>query len=96
MIAVMHPRNRALTASLVCLVLMLVGCTYRLYGFIPPSQELLQLVAKAPEQYALKVSTGDLKQDYGVPRRPRHDRYSVLSFSLRGLSVQRSQGGGVQ
>ena len=64
----MHLRNSVVTVSLVGSVLSLAGCAYRLYGPIPPSQELVQIVAKTPDQYAVQVDTGSLDHQYEVPR----------------------------
>jgi len=46
---------------------MLSSCEYRLYGFIPPSQELIQIVAKTPGPYVVQLQTGNLTRKYEVP-----------------------------
>lgn len=67
MMAAMRLRNSAVTVSLVGSVVMLAGCVYRFYGPIPTSEELVQIVAKAPEQYAVQVDAGSLNRRYEVP-----------------------------
>lgn len=37
--------------------LMLAGCSYRMPAPTAPSEELIRLIAKAPQQYSLQVST---------------------------------------
>ena len=66
MMATMHLGNCATTASLICLVVPLAGCAYRLPAIAPPSQELIRIVADAPEQYTVQVNTGTVRE-YDVP-----------------------------
>jgi hypothetical protein len=66
MMATMHLGNCATTASLICLVTTLAGCAYRLPAIAPPSQELIRIVANAPEQYTVQVNTGTVRE-YDVP-----------------------------
>lgn len=44
----------------------LAGCAYRLPTIAPPSQQLVRIVANAPEQYSVQVNTGTVS-DYDVP-----------------------------
>ena len=46
--------------------LTLTGCAYRLPGVAPPSQQLVRIVANAPEQYTVQVNTGAVTE-YDVP-----------------------------
>jgi hypothetical protein len=62
MMAMTHLRNFATTASLICLVVPLAGCAYRLPAIAPPSQELIRIVADAPEQYTVEVNTGTVRE----------------------------------
>lgn len=62
----MHLRNCAVKVSLISVVLMLAGCAYRLPVGTPPSQQLIRIVANAPEQYAVQVNTGTVNE-YHVP-----------------------------
>lgn len=62
MMATMHLRNCVTTASLVCLVITLEGCAYRLPPITPPSQELIRIVAGAPEQYTVQLNTGTVRE----------------------------------
>jgi hypothetical protein len=48
-------------------VLPLTGCAYRLPPPTPASQELIHVVANAPEQYAVEVNTGTVRK-YDVPQ----------------------------
>lgn len=64
--ATIHSRNRATAASLVGLVITVGGCAYRLPPAAPPSQELIRIVAIAPEQYTVRVNT-EVVRDYDVP-----------------------------
>jgi hypothetical protein len=66
MMATMHQRNCALAVSLIGAVLALAGCAYRLPPVTPASQELIHIVANAPEQYAVEVNTGTVRE-YDVP-----------------------------
>jgi hypothetical protein len=68
MIATMRLRKSVVTVALVGSVLTLTGCAYRLYGPIPASQELVQIVAKTPDQYTVQVDTGSSNRRYEVPR----------------------------
>jgi hypothetical protein len=60
--AMTHLRNFATTASLICLVIPLAGCAYRLPAIAPSSQELIRIVADAPEQYTVQVNTGTVRE----------------------------------
>jgi hypothetical protein len=66
MMAAMHLRNCAVTVSLIGAVLPLAGCAYRLPTISPASQELIHIAANAPEQYAVEVNTGTVRE-YDVP-----------------------------
>ena len=66
MMATIHLRNCA-KASLIGLVITLGGCAYRLPIVSPASQALIRIVANAPEQYAVQVNTGTVKE-YDVPQ----------------------------
>ena len=66
MMATMHLRKCATTPSLICLVITLAGCAYRLPAIAPPSQELIRIVANAPEQYTVQVNTGTVRE-YDAP-----------------------------
>jgi hypothetical protein len=66
MLATMCWRNCAVTVSLIGAVLPLAGCAYRLPPVTPASQELIHIVANAPEQYTVQVNTGTVR-DYDVP-----------------------------
>lgn len=66
MLPTMLWRNCALTVALFCAFLPLVGCAYRLPTVTPASQELIHIVSNAPEQYAVEVNTGDVRE-YDVP-----------------------------
>jgi len=66
--ATMHLRNIIVPVFLFGSALALTGCVYRFYGPIPPSQELVQIVDKTPEQYVLQVDDGSVKRQYEVPR----------------------------
>jgi len=68
MIARMRLRKSAVTVALIGSVLTLASCAYRLYGPIPASQELVEIVAKTPEEYAVQVDTGSSNRQYEVPR----------------------------
>jgi hypothetical protein len=48
-------------------VLPLAGCAYRLPTITPAYQELIHVVANAPEQYAVEVNTGTVRK-YDVPQ----------------------------
>ena len=67
MIVTMHLRNSTITILVVCSVLGLTSCAYRLYGPIPPSQELVQIIAKTPEEYVVQVDTGSSNHQYEMP-----------------------------
>jgi hypothetical protein len=54
------------TASLVGWTLTLASCAYRLPAFTLPSQELVRIVTKKPEQYTAQVDTGRVNE-YEVP-----------------------------
>ena len=62
----MHLQNCAVKVSLISAVLTLAGCAYRLPTIAPPSQQLVRIVAIAPEQYTVQVNTGTVKE-YDVP-----------------------------
>jgi hypothetical protein len=62
----MHWRNWAITVSLGSPILFLTGCAYRLPPITPASQELIHIVADAPEQYTVHVDTGTIR-DFDVP-----------------------------
>jgi hypothetical protein len=66
MIAAMHLGIRGVTIALIGAVLPLGGCAYRLPVITPASQTPIHIVANVPEQYAVRVDTGTLK-DYDVP-----------------------------
>jgi hypothetical protein len=66
MMATMHWRNCAVTVSLIGAALSLTGCAYRLPPVTPASQELIRVVASAPEQYTVQVNTGTVRE-YDVP-----------------------------
>ena len=76
MIATVRLRNSIAVVCVVGSALTLTGCEYRLYGFVPPSQELVQIAAKAPEQYALQVQTGSFSREYKVP----HDGHVTIAI----------------
>jgi hypothetical protein len=62
-----HLQNCAVKVFLIsAAVLTLAGCAYRLPTIAPPSQQLVRLVAIAPEQYTVQVNTGTVKE-YDVP-----------------------------
>jgi hypothetical protein len=63
----MRLRNCCVNVCLISAVLTLAGCAYRLPVASPPSRQLIRIVANAPEQYTVKVSTGTVNQ-YDVPR----------------------------
>ena len=63
----MHWRNCAVMVSLISGVLPLAGCAYRLPPATPTSEELIHIVANAPEQYTVQVNTGTVRE-YDVPR----------------------------
>lgn len=65
--ATFHLRNCAATASLIGLVITLAGCAYHLPPAPPASQELIRIVAIAPEQYTVQVNTGTVRE-YDVPQ----------------------------
>src|ERR1700746_2413618 len=65
-IKTMPLRNCAIKVSLVSAVLMLAGCALRLPTATRPSQQLIRIVATAPEQYTVQVNTGTVKE-YDVP-----------------------------
>jgi hypothetical protein len=67
MMRTMHWRNCAVAVSLISGVLSLAGCAYSLPPATPPSQELIHIVANAPEQYTVQVNTGTVRE-YDVPR----------------------------
>jgi hypothetical protein len=62
----MHLQNCAVKLALISVVLVLAGCAYRLPPASPASQQLIRIVANAPEQYTVEVNTGTVKQ-YDVP-----------------------------
>jgi hypothetical protein len=62
----MHLQNCAVKGFLVSAVLMLAGCAYRLPTIAPPSQQLVRIVAKSPEQYTVQVNAGTVNE-YDVP-----------------------------
>lgn len=64
-------RNCVVTVFLSAVVLALAGCAYRLAPFNPASQELIRIVADAPQQYAVHVNTGTVGE-YDVPRDGRN------------------------
>jgi hypothetical protein len=66
MIATMSLQNCTVKVSLISAVLTLTGCAYRLPVVAPPSQQLVRIVAKAPEQYTVQVNTGAVTE-YDVP-----------------------------
>src|SRR3989442_9647977 len=66
MIATMHLRTCAFKLSLIPAVLTLTGCAYRLPVIAAPSQQLIRIVANAPEQYTVEVNTGAVAK-YDVP-----------------------------
>jgi hypothetical protein len=65
--ATMHWRICAIAVSLMGAVLPLASCAYRLPAAAPASQELIHIVANAPEQYAVQVNTGTVRE-YDVPQ----------------------------
>lgn len=65
--ATMTLPKRAITTALICLAIALGGCAYGLPPVIPPSEELIRIVANAPEQYTVQVNTGVVR-DYEVPQ----------------------------
>jgi hypothetical protein len=62
----MQLRNCAVKVFLISAVLTLPGCAYRLPPATPASQELIHIVADAPEQYAVEVNTETVRE-YDVP-----------------------------
>jgi hypothetical protein len=52
------------------LFLTLAGCSFSMPPGAAPSEELIRVVAKAPEQYSLQMNTGAMK-DYDVPQNGR-------------------------
>ena len=62
----MRLRDCAVAVSLIGSALPLAGCAYRLPTITPASQELIHIVANAPEQYAVQVDTGTIRE-YDVP-----------------------------
>jgi hypothetical protein len=66
MVVTMRLRNCAITASFIGLVTALAGCAYRLPPLSPASQELIHVVANAPEHYTVQVDTGVVRE-YDVP-----------------------------
>ena len=94
MIATMCLRNCAVKVSLISAVLTLTGCAYRLPVAAPPSQQLIRIVANAPEQYTVQVNTGavteyDVPHDgrikIGIPSyRPSCDVYLFNAIKVRG------------
>lgn len=63
----MSLRNCLVAFPLACSVLTLTSCAFRLYAPVPPSQELVQIVAKAPEEYVVQVDTGNSSHQIEVP-----------------------------
>jgi hypothetical protein len=66
MMRTMHWQNCAITVALTGAVLQLTGCAYRLPPITPASEGLIHIVANAPEQYAVEVNTGTVRE-YAVP-----------------------------
>jgi hypothetical protein len=62
----MHLQDWAVKVFLISTVLTLAGCAYRLPTIAPPSQQLVRIVAIAPEQYSVQVKTGT-PNEYDVP-----------------------------
>ena len=62
----MHLQNCAVKVFLISAILTSAGCAYRLPTIAPPSQQLVRIVAIAPEQYTVQVNTGVVKE-YDVP-----------------------------
>jgi hypothetical protein len=59
-------RKCVLPVSFMAAVLPLAGCAYRLPTITPESEEPIHIVADAPEQYAVEVNTGTVRE-YAVP-----------------------------
>ena len=55
-VAVFNMSRIALVTFLACLISVLSGCAYRLPPFVPPTTELVSIVAPAPEQYVVNAN----------------------------------------
>lgn len=62
----MHSQNCTAKVFFISTVLMLAGCAYRMPIVVPPSQQLVSIVAAAPEQYRVQVNT-ETVDEYNVP-----------------------------
>lgn len=62
----MFRRNFIAAVFFISAVLTLAGCAYRLPTVAPASQQLVRIVAIAPERYSVQVNTGTVNE-YDVP-----------------------------
>jgi hypothetical protein len=58
-IAVFNMSRIALVAFLACLISIMSACAYRLPPFVPPTTELVKIVATVPEQYVVNANMGE-------------------------------------
>jgi hypothetical protein len=70
----MRPR---VVIAICMLPLVITGCVHALHGYNPPSRQSLQVQARAPERYTVRV---DEAQSYPVPSD------GLVSFDVPSLS----------